>query len=172
MTTTTAAATDTTRYQSGTGDSAETPRAMQRRMLEYQRGFLIAIAEAMPEGLYRDRATPEQRDFAEQVTHAAGTAAMLAAMGMELPEAELPDPAAAYTRDALVAYVNAAYDYAANALWAQSAASRPESVEVFGVTMTRWAVWDQIHGHTMWTAGQVVANFRKHGMAPPAMLFF
>jgi hypothetical protein len=38
--------------------------------------------------------------------------------------------------------------------------------------MPAWQVWDEIHTHTVWTAGQVVANFRKHGMAPPSFTFF
>ena len=38
--------------------------------------------------------------------------------------------------------------------------------------MPGWQVWDEIHTHTVWTAGQVVANFRKNGMAPPAFTFF
>jgi hypothetical protein len=36
----------------------------------------------------------------------------------------------------------------------------------------KWQIWDEIHTHTIWTAGQVVANFRKHGMPPPAFAFF
>jgi hypothetical protein len=33
-------------------------------------------------------------------------------------------------------------------------------------------VWDEVFTHTVWTAGQVVGNFRKQGMAPPAFSFF
>ena len=31
---------------------------------------------------------------------------------------------------------------------------------------------DQVYLHTVWTLGQVVANFRKHGMAPPEFVSF
>ena len=34
------------------------------------------------------------------------------------------------------------------------------------------AIAGLIHMHTVWTAGQVVGNFRKHNMAPPAFTFF
>ena len=45
-------------------------------------------------------------------------------------------------------------------------------VSLFGTDMPRWQVWDELHEHTFWTAGQVIANFRKHGMAPPGFGFF
>ena len=37
----------------------------------------------------------------------------------------------------------------------------------FDSTQTR-----EVRGHALWTAGQAVANFRKHGMAPPAFTLF
>ena len=33
-------------------------------------------------------------------------------------------------------------------------------------------VWDELNQHTIWTAGQVVANFRAIGMPPPSFLYF
>jgi hypothetical protein len=54
---------------------AQTPvagsREYQLRILEHERKFLLEMADSMPERFYRDRATPEQRDFAQQVHHAA-----------------------------------------------------------------------------------------------------
>ncbi|MBL8986748.1 MAG: hypothetical protein JNJ80_10795, partial [Gemmatimonadetes bacterium] len=54
----------------------------------------------------------------------------------------------------------------------QPDADRDVQVKFFGNFIPRWQVWDELNQHTMWTAGQVVANFRKNGMAPPAFLFF
>jgi hypothetical protein len=46
-------------------------------------------------------------------------------------------------------------------------------VSFFGqMEIPRWQIWDEVHQHTMWTAGQVVANFRKHDMPPPGYGFF
>ena len=57
-------------------------------------------------------------------------------------------------------------------LKAQSAAARTETVDLFGQKMPAWQVWDEIYTHTVWTAGSIVANFRKNGMAPPEFTFF
>jgi hypothetical protein len=148
-------------------------REYQLRALEHQRKFLLAMADSMPERFYRDRATPAQRDFAQQVHHAANAAAFIASTTMNGPKLALPDTAKALnSRAGLRGFVNAAYDYAAELLRSQSETARQESVELFGQSMPRWQVWDEIHTHTVWTAGQMVANFRKHGMAPPAFTFF
>ena len=157
--------------------AAQTPaagsREYQLRMLQHQRTQLLAMADSMPERLYRDRATPAQRDFAQQIHHAASAAAYIVSITMNGPKLALPDTAAALnSRAALRGFVNAAYDYAAALLEAQTPAARAETVKLFDRTMPRWQVWDEIPTHTVWTAGQVVANFRKHGMAPPAFTFF
>jgi hypothetical protein len=156
---------------------AQTPdahREVQGKMLELQRTMLLAMADSMPERLYRDKVTPEQRDFAQQLHHAAGGAAGIAARfmgGGQRPE--LPDNETAWgSRDGLRSFINGAYDYASNLLKTETHEQRNEMVGFFGQEIPRWQVWDEIHQHTLWTAGQVVANFRKHGMAPPAFLFF
>lgn len=150
-----------------------TPRAAQVAMLEHQRTMLLKMADSMPEQFYRDKVTEPQRDFAGQIHHAASAAAMISQMTMNGQKPTLPDTATAFnTRAGLKQYVNAAYDYAGALLKGQAAAARAETVKLFGKEMPRWQVWDEIHMHTVWTAGQVVANFRKHGMAPPSFAFF
>lgn len=151
----------------------ESYREVQLRMLKNQRELLLKMADSMPERLYRDAASAGQRDFAQQMEHAAGSAAGIAGMTMGGPAPTLPDTAAALaSREGLRGYINAAYDYAERVLREQPAAAREEPVELFGQQMPRWQVWDEIHHHTMWTAGQIVANFRKHGMAPPSFALF
>lgn len=146
---------------------------VQLKMLEHQRSVLLAMTDSMPERLYRDAQTPDQRDFAEQIHHAAVGAAFLAVRGMGGSPPTLPDTAVALnSRDGLKAFVNAAYDFLGTTLRSQTQAQRAEMVEFFGQQMPRWQVWDEIHQHTVWTAGSVVGNFRKHGMAPPAFSFF
>ena len=86
----------------------------------------------------------------------------------------LPDTAVAFgSRAGLTGFINSAFDYAEGVLKAQTAASREEVVNFFGqMEIPRWQVWDEVHQHTLWTAGQIVANFRKHDMAPPGFGFF
>jgi hypothetical protein len=152
----------------------ESYRAVQLRMLETQRSMLLAMADSMPERLYRDKVTPIQRDFAQQIHHCASALVFIASryFGVEMPA--LPDTATTFnSRDGLRSYVNGAYDFAADILEQQTASDRAAVVSFFGqMEIPKWQVWDEVHQHTIWTAGQVVANFRKHGMAPPGFLFF
>jgi hypothetical protein len=148
-------------------------RDAQMRMLEHQRKVLLQMVDSMPERLYRDKVTPVQRDFAGQIHHAAGAVASISRSTMSGPAVTLPDTATAFnSRAGLRSFVMASYDYATNLLRSQSEASRAEMGNLFGMQMPRWQIWDELHMHTVWTAGQVVANFRKHGMAPPAFSFF
>jgi hypothetical protein len=153
---------------------SDTHRDAQMRQLGAQRSLLVAMADSMPESLYRDRATPEQRDFAQQVHHAASAVVFIAARYFSAEPPQQPDTAATFnTREGLKTFINTAYDFAGDVLKKQSMESRMEVVNFFGqMDIPRWQIWDEIHQHSMWTAGQLVANFRKNGMAPPAFAFF
>ena len=148
----------------------------QLAALKEQRRLLLAFADSMPERLYRDKATPAQRTFAEQVQHVAGAAAMIAGRyttATAKPWSFADTAAANGTRAGLKAYVNSAYDFAEAQLAAQTPAERAQVFNVFNFKpMAGWLVWDEIYSHSMWTAGQIVANFRKNGMAPPGFGFF
>ena len=148
-------------------------REAQGQMLAYQRKVLLAMVDSMPERLYRDKATPAQRDFAEQVHHAASVAGYIVGAVLKGPKGPAADTAKVLnSRAALRAYVSATFDGAAAHLKAQTGAARVETIDLFGQKMPAWQVWDEIYTHSVWTAGSVVANFRKHGMAPPAFTFF
>ena len=154
--------------------SAESVRDAQLRQLELQRTMLLAMADSMPEELYRDKVTPVQRDFAQQIHHATSAAVFICVrfVGGERPS--LPDTAAALnSREGLTGYINATYDFATQVLQQQSEEDRAEVTPFFGgLQIPKWQVWDEIHQHTVWTAGQVVANFRTHGRAPRGFGFF
>lgn len=151
-------------------------KATQLAALKEQRRLLLAFADSMPEANYRQKATPPQRSFAEQVQHAAGAAALIAGRytrSTPSPWSFADTAAANGTRAGLKAYINSAFDFAEAQFNAQSPAERARTFNLFGVkTVPGWQVWDEIYSHTMWTAGQVVANFRMNGMAPPAFGFF
>ena len=153
--------------------SAGTPRDVQLKMLEHQRKVLLQMVDSMPERLYRDKVTPAQRDFSGQIHHAAGAVASISRSTMNGPVLAQIDTAAVFnTRAGLRNFVSMAYDYSINLIKSQSDESRAEQASLFGLMMPRWQIWDELHMHTVWTAGQIVANFRKHNMAPPAFSFF
>jgi len=133
----------------------------------------VATARAqMPDSYRRVQLAMLETDR-RKIAHAAGSVPEIASYILLGPRPALPDTATSYaTRAGLRAYINAAYDYGANLLRTQPAADREASVRFFGPTIPKWQVWDEIHQHTIWTLGQVVANFRAHGNPPPEFLFF
>src|SRR5262245_22741606 len=127
--------------------------AVQLKMLEHQRKMLLAMADSMPERLYRDKATPAQRDFAQQIHHAANSAAYIASAVLKGGAMSLPDTATTFgSRAGLERFVNGAFDFAVKVFKAQTPAARTESVNLFGQSMPAWQVWDEIQTHTVWTA--------------------
>ncbi|MGH7657157.1 MAG: DinB family protein [Gemmatimonadales bacterium] len=152
----------------------ESYREVQLDKLAIGRTLLVSMVDSMPEEFYQDRETPEQRTFAEQIIHAAWAVPALAygTVGKDVPA--LPDSVAAKTsRAALLKYVNAAFEVSADLLSSQTSEQRNGMVNLLGtLEMPLWQVWDEIHQHTIWTGGQVVANFRSHGMPPPGFGFF
>ena len=154
-----------------TGEMPESYREVQAKALELQRRTLLAMVDSMPERLYRDKATPAQRDFAQQIEHAAGAVAFIASRFLGFtPPARQDSAVYLNTRAGLRNFVNSRYDWAREAL--KNHTDRYKEVDLFGTRMPAWQVWDEIHQHTFWTAGQIVANFRKNGMAPPGFGFF
>jgi hypothetical protein len=149
-------------------------REIQLRAQETQRSLLLAMADSMPERLYRDAAGEGQRDFARQIHHAANADLYIVSryiVGEEMPV--IQDTAVTFAdRAGLERFINAAYDYSARALKAETDADRATLVWYFGQKIPKWLVWDELNQHTLWTAGQIVANFRKHGMAPPAFSYY
>lgn len=146
---------------------------VQLHALQLQRRTLLAMVDSMPERLYRDKVTPVQRDFAQQIEHAAGSLVFVASRFLNVPAPAAGDTAQYLnSRAGLRGFVNGCYDWAEGVLRNQTAADRGQMVNMFGNRMPAWQVWDELHQHTFWTAGQVVANFRKHGMAPPGFGFF
>ena len=153
-------------------------RAVQRNALETQRRLLLSMADSMPENLYRDKVTPPQRSFAEQLVHVAQAGPFLLRNFSGVP-ADAPAPprgdtaVVLNTRAGLRNYIIATYDWMVWVLDHQTAEDRQTVVAfIGGAQMPRWQVWDELNQHALWTLGQVVANFRKQGMAPPSFLFF
>jgi hypothetical protein len=148
-------------------------REVQKSALQSQRKLLLSFADSMPEKLYRDKVTPAQRDFAQQVHHIASAVGAISAIFIKGGKFTDSDTAAALnSRAGLKAYINQQYDAADATLAGQTDADRDLRVKFFSGFIPKWQVWDELNQHSMWTAGQIVANFRKNGMAPPSFLFF
>jgi hypothetical protein len=150
-------------------------REIQLRAQQAQRALLLSMVDSMPEQFYRTAAADGQRDFAQQIHHAVNANQYIVShylLGWDsLPVR--PDTARIFSsRVALREFVNASYDFSIRALREEATADRQQLIWYFGQKMPKWMVWDELNQHTIWTAGQIVANFRSHGMPPPSFLYF
>lgn len=160
----------------GTFTMSKDYRAVQTSALQQQRKLLLSFADSMPERLYRDKVTDAQRDFSQQIHHVARSGGYVGAWWLTATARnQTADDSvkAIGSRAGLKAYINQEYDYLDGIMKSQTDADRDTRVQFFGGAMIpKWQLWDELNQHAWWTAGQVVANFRKHGMTPPNFLFF
>lgn len=150
-------------------------REIQVRAQETQRNLLLSMVDSMPEQYYRTAAADGQRDFAEQIHHAANADQYIVAhyiLGWDSLPVRSDTATIFNSREGLRSFVSAAYDFSIRTLKAQTAEDRQSTIWYFGQKMPKWMVWDELNQHTIWTAGQIVGNFRAHGMAPPSFLYF
>ena len=147
----------------------EAIRAMLLHGLEQGRAMDIDFARAIPDSALRWAPTPEVRDFAEQVEHAAVDNALFVARGiLGVPTPSFGDPSV-YLNDqeAMVEAVTAAYEWVMQSLRDLPAEDFQTETTLFGQRMEKWRVYLQALEHGYWTRGQLVPYFRIHGMAPP-----
>ena len=150
-------------------------RDIQIRAQETQRNLLLSMVDSMPEVFYRTRAAEGQRDFAQQVHHAANANQYIVAhylLGWDSLPVRTDTATIFNSRAGLRAFVSTSYGFSLRVLRDQPMEDRQRSIWYFGQKLPKWMVWDELNQHTLWTAGQIVANFRAHGMPPPAFLYF
>jgi hypothetical protein len=150
-------------------------RDIQIRAQETQRALLLSMVDSMPEPFYRTRAAEGQRDFAQQIHHAANANQYIVAhylLGWDSLPVRTDTAVIFNSRAGLRDFVVASYAFSLQVLRDQSAEDRQQLIWYFGQKLPKWMVWDELNQHTLWTAGQVVANFRAHGMPPPSFLYF
>ncbi len=150
-------------------------RDIQIRAQETQRNLLLSMVDSMPEAFYRTRAAEGQRDFAQQIHHAANANQYIVAhylLGWDTLPVRTDTAIIFSSRAGLRDFVTATYGFSLRVLRDQSGEDRQQLIWYFGQKLPKWMVWDELNQHTLWTAGQMVANFRAHGMPPPAFLYF
>ena len=162
-----------------TPEMAQTPAeatvdgsAVRRELIddwEGQKDTLAAIADAMPEGMWGFRPTPQQRTYGEQVMHIAEINTKL--LGLVGGTAAAPTfPAdAAMTKAASLQAMQQSYDYGIALLNELTDAQVLETVDAaFMGQSTRARVFWFLLGHSMDTYGQMAVYLRLNGVVPPA----
>ncbi len=131
---------------------------------------LTAMAEDFPEDKYDFKPTPEQRSFAEQLLHAAGSCYYFTnpVMGLKPPAGEDPKRDQYKSKADIVAFVKKSFADGATAL--QSKGEKGLTTEVVYFPQQKSRVLDIANGiieHSGEHYGQLVVYYRLAGLVPP-----
>jgi uncharacterized damage-inducible protein DinB len=145
---------------------------------EWQRAkvYTKEYLDAMPEGGYGFKPTPEIRSFAEQMLHLAWTNYFFAswASGKQNPFDKTDyDKIAAHTRDATTKAVLDSYDFIISALQNMSADQMNEIVKrKDGTELAKANLFGKAFEHQTHHRGQTTIYLRLKGIAPPGEKLF
>jgi len=131
---------------------------------------LTAMAEDFPEDKYDFKPTPQQRSFAEQLLHAAGSCYYFTnpVMGQKPPAGEDPKRDQYKSKADIVAFVKKSFADGAAAL--QSKGEKGLTTEVVYFPHQKSRVLDIANGiieHSGEHYGQLVVYYRLAGLVPP-----
>lgn len=148
-------------------------REIQRTTINTQRDLLMRMIDSIPVTSLRRSVHVGRRDFSQQVHHAAVSIADALAQVLQIQPPIWPDTAAALSsKEGLRSTVDLAFHFMDSVLTTQTLAERNTKVPFGGRDVYRWQLFDEFNEHTLWTAGQMVGNFRDANLAPPAFRFF
>ncbi len=132
--------------------------------------------EAMPDEHLGFRPTPEVLSFAGQFLHIADANYLFAAptFGIDNPFAgqKSEQSPELQTRDALLSFVMASYDFILQGIAALAPAGLDEEVALFRWTLKRHIILAKALEHHAHHRGQTVIYFRLLGMKPPSEHLF
>ncbi|MFQ5679856.1 MAG: DinB family protein [Gemmatimonadota bacterium] len=132
----------------------------------------VAFARAIPDSALRWSPTPEVRDFAQQVVHAAGNPFIVQGVFGEAAPAFGDTALVLNDKEALAEAVSGAYDWVLERLRTLPPERLAESANLFGREFPKWRILVFALEHAMWTRGQLVPYFRLNGLRPPSVRLF
>lgn len=126
---------------------------------------------------YKFREVDSLRSFAQQMLHLATANVFLSSMATDQPPLPwasfgLEKRASAQSKDSVVYYVNASYDYAKNAVANSDPAKWKETKKVFGFETTRFGLLQKVFEHQTHHRGQTTIYIRLNDVTPPQEKLF
>jgi len=135
------------------------------------KAYTDAYLSTMPADKYGSRAVDSIRSFSEQMLHlSSGNLGLVsAATGKPriFPGFNMEKSAGAQSRDSVVYYVDASYDYAIDAIQHMDAATLGEQVKRGTISETRFAWLLKAFEHQTHHRGQCTIYIRLQGIRPP-----
>lgn len=145
---------------------------------ERSKAYTIEYLNTMPADKYSFRAVDSIRSFAQQMLHLAQANVFLMsiATGGQVSPWVTSNPenrASAHTKDSVMYYVLASYDYCINAVKTSDINKWGEKVKVFGrFEETRFAMLNKTLEHQAHHRGQTTVYIRLQGIKPPQEKLF
>ena len=168
-------ATQSTKAQSLT---AEDIKMQLIKEWERAKAYTVEYLNTMPANKYSFKAVDSLRSFANQMLHLAGGNIFLMKIATDAtPPAAFSNPdlehsPGAQTKDSVMYYVTASYDYCINAIKNTDLSKWGEKVKVFGMEQTRYAMMIKTFEHQTHHRGQTTIYIRLCNIKPPQERLF
>jgi uncharacterized damage-inducible protein DinB len=140
---------------------------------ERAKAYTVLYLNTMPADKYSFRAVDSvKRSFAQQMLHlASGNLFLMSKASNQPPPAflafDLDNSPTAQTKDSVMYYVTASYDYCINAVKTSDVAKWGETTDVFGFKVTKFAMMEKVFEHQTHHRGQTTIYIRLQGIKPP-----
>jgi uncharacterized damage-inducible protein DinB len=146
---------------------------------EWQRAkaYTQEYMNTMPADKYSFKAVDSLRSFAQQLLHLASANVFLMSQATGQPPASwlsfgLEKRATAQSRDSVMYFVNASYDWAMDAVKNSDPAKWKDEVKIFGFKTTRFALMWKTFEHQTHHRGQTTVYIRENNIIPPQEKLF
>jgi len=143
---------------------------------ERAKTYTVDYLNTMPANKYSFKAHDSIRSFAQQMLHLAqaNVGLLMGAVGepLSFARANLEGSPTAQTKDSVMYYVTASYDYCINAVKTFDLAKWGETKQQFGFTETRYALMIKTFEHQTHHRGQATIYIRLQGIKPPQEQLF
>lgn len=146
----------------------------QQMIKDWQRAksYTVDYLNTMPADKYSFKAVDSIRSFAQQMLHLAqGNVFLMSNASDQKPPAwaggNLEGRASAQTKDSVMYYVTASYDFCINAVQTSDVNKWGEKKKMFGSEHTRFALMNKTFEHQGHHRGQTTIYIRLLGIRPP-----
>jgi uncharacterized damage-inducible protein DinB len=143
---------------------------------ERAKTYTVDYLNTMPANKYSFKAQDSIRSFAQQMLHLAqaNVGLLMGALGepLSFARANLEGSPTAQTKDSVMYYVTASYDYAINGLKKLNPATFGEKSKFFNFEETKYVWFLKAFEHQTHHRGQTTVYIRLQGIKPPQERLF
>ena len=141
------------------------------------KAFTLAYLDAMPEDKYNFKPVDSVQNFAQQMIHLAVVDIFLVSMASDreppiIKWADFGNTPSSQTKDSVLYYVTASYDYCISAITSLNPKLWGEKKELSGIQKTRYELLENAFEHQSHHRGQTTIYLRVQGIIPPEANLF